>query len=235
MSGEDRSTLVYGRNPVRELIAAGRRRVHEVRALPAAADEPWLGSVPVRRATKDELARMAKTGDHQGVVARVDPYPYAPEAELIRSSGAIFCLDGAQDPRNVGAIARSIDAAGLGGMALPERGSPGVTPVVAKASAGAVEHLTIARVANPVAFVHDAAARGRLIVGADQERGVDYREMDWPADVVVVVGAEGSGLRPKMARALGARVRIPMRGHIASLNVSVAAALLAFEITRNRN
>lgn len=232
MSADDASTLIYGRNPVRELIAAGRRRVHEVWALAGLADEPWLAGLAVRTADKRDLARRAGTGDHQGIVARVDHYPYVPEGELLRASGAIFCLDGAQDPRNIGAIARSVDAAGLAGIALPERGSPGVTAVVAKASAGAVEHLAIARVTNPVSFVHDAAQHGRLVVGADQDSGTDYRRLAWPADAVLVLGAEGAGLRPKMERALGERVRIPMRGRVASLNVSVAAALLAFEIAR---
>ncbi len=233
MSGDEHSALVYGRNPVRELLAAGRRRVYEVRAQESLRGEDWLGGdVPVRFVSKDDLARLAQTGDHQGVVARVDPYPYVAESDLLHSSRAVFCLDGAQDPRNIGAIARSIEAAGLSGIALPERGSPGITPVVAKASAGAVEHLQIARVANPVAFVHDAAERGRLVVGADQDGGVDFRELEWPADAIVVLGAEGAGLRPKIKRSLGASVSIPMVGKIASLNVSVAAALIAFEITR---
>jgi 23S rRNA (guanosine2251-2'-O)-methyltransferase len=210
--------------------------VYEIRALEALKGEEWLrGEVPVRFVGKDELSRLAQTGDHQGVVARAAPYPYVSEAELLRSPRAVFCLDGAQDPRNIGAIARSVEAAGLAGIALPERGSPGITPVVAKASAGAVEHLEIARIANPVAFVHDAAERGRLVVGADQEHGTDYRELDWPADAVVVLGAEGAGLRPRIRRSLGAVVRIPMAGKIASLNVSVAAALIAFEIARHNS
>ena len=233
MSGNGQTALVYGRNPVRELLAAGRRKVYEVHALESLRGEDWPGGdVPVRFVGKDELSRLAQTGDHQGVVARVHAYPYVAEADLLRSPGAVFCLDGAQDPRNIGAIARSIEAAGLSGIALPARGSPGITPAVAKASAGAVEHLKIARVANPVAFVHDAAESGRLVVGADQDSGVDYRDLEWPADPVVVLGAEGAGLRPRIKRSLGAAVSIPMAGKIASLNVSVAAALLAFEIAR---
>lgn len=233
MSAEVGGHLVYGRNPVRELIAASRRQIHEIWALRTLRDEPWLRDRPeVRLVSKQELARIAKTGDHQGIVARVGDYPYVDQSDLLRAPGAVFCLDGAQDPRNIGAIARSVDAAGLTGIALPERGSPGVTAVVSKASAGAIEHLAVARVANPVAFVHDAVERGRLVVGADQGEGVDYREVPWTPDVVVVLGAEGSGLRPKIRRSLQQVVSIPMRGRVESLNVSVAAALIAFEIAR---
>ena len=208
MSDPERAGLVYGRNPVRELLAAGRRRVYEIRALEGLRREPWLRTeVPVRAAGKDELARLAQTGDHQGVVARADPYPYVDEADLLRSPRAVFCPGrGPGSAQNIGAIARSLEAAGRFGIAIPERGSPGITPVVAKASAGAVEHLEIARVANPVAFVHDAAERGRLIVGADQEAGVDFRELEWPPDPVVVLGAEGrraSPPHPPLARGGG--------------------------------
>jgi len=233
MSEHGPSELVYGRNPVRELIAAGRRPIYEISALKNLSGDDWLQGRPqVRFVGKEELARIAKTGDHQGIVAKVGPYPYVTQHDLLHSGNAVFCLDGAQDPRNIGAIARSIDAAGLAGIALPERGSPGVTAVVSKASAGAIEHLAVARVENPVAFIHDAAERGRLIVGADQGEGVDYREVEWTRDVVVVLGAEGAGLRPKIRRSLEHVVSIPMRGKVSSLNVSVAAALIAFEIAR---
>lgn len=227
--------LVYGRNPVRELIGAGARPVHEVRALPQLAREPWLAGVRVREATRAELGRLAGTSDHQGLVALADPYPYAGLRALLDRPGPIVALDGAQDPRNLGAIARVAEAAGAAGMAIPSRGGPGVTPAVVKASAGAVEHLAIARVESVAAAVHDARGTGRLAVGADAERGDDYRRVPWPADVVLVLGSEGEGLRPRVRAACDRLVRIPMRGRVASLNISVAAGILLFEALRNVN
>lgn len=227
------SEAVYGRNPVRELLAAGRREVHEVHALRQVAHEPWLAGVEVREATRERLGRLAGTGDHQGVVALVGPYPYVEPAELLARPGPLVCLDGAQDPRNLGAIARTAEAAGAAGIAIPRRGSPGVTPVVVKASAGAAEHLAIAQVGSMTAFVHDARSGGdRPAIGAEPEGGEDYRDVPWRPDAILVMGAEGAGLRPAVAAVCDHLVRIPMAGRVASLNISVAAALLLFETFR---
>ncbi len=233
---DDGREAVYGRNPVRELLAAGRREVHEVHALPGLAGEPWLAGVVVREATRDRLARLAGTGDHQGVVALAGPYPYVEPRDLLELPGPLVCLDGAQDPRNLGAIARTAEAVGAAGIAIPRRGSPGVTPVVVKASAGAVEHLAVAQVGSMAAFVHDARAGGeRPAIGAEPEGGEDYRAVPWRADAVLVMGAEGAGLRPSVAAVCDHLVRIPMAGRVASLNISVAAAILLFETYRTTN
>lgn len=229
MSGE----IVYGRNPVRELIAAGRRSVSEVLVLPQLADEEWLAGQRVAVRNRDQLGRIAGTSDHQGVVARVAPYPYADARDLVVGSGPLVCLDGAHDPRNLGAIARVAEGAGAAGLVIPARGGPGVTPVVAKASAGAVEHLPIARVASIAAFVHDARGAGRLAVGAHPEGARDYREVPWTAETLLVMGAEGTGLRPRVRAACDALAAIPMAGRVASLNISVAAGILLFEAIRN--
>jgi 23S rRNA (guanosine2251-2'-O)-methyltransferase len=227
--------VVYGRNPVRELIAARRRPVHEIRALPQAAGEAWLAGLPVREATRDALSRWAHSPDHQGVAALTDPYPDAEIADLLERSGPVVCLDGAHDPRNVGAIARVAECAGAAGLAIPRRGGPGVTPTVAKASAGAVEWLPIARLVSVAAFVHDARSAGRLALGADPEDGDDYRAVDWTADPLIVLGSEGGGLRPRVRDACDGLVSIPTVGRVASLNISVAAGILVFEAVRNAN
>ncbi|MGD9573137.1 MAG: TrmH family RNA methyltransferase [Thermoleophilia bacterium] len=219
---------VYGRNPVRELIAAGRREVVEVAALDSLAGEPWLAGARVVVRSRDQLARLAGTGDHQGVVATAGPYPYVEPAEVLEGEGPVVCLDGAQDPRNLGAIARVAEGVGASGMVIPRRGSPGVTPTVAKASAGAVEHLPIARVGSMVAFLHDARGTGRVAIGADPEGGTDFRVVDWPRDVLLVMGAEGEGLRPRVREECDALATIPMTGRVASLNISVAAAVLLY-------
>lgn len=230
--------VVYGRNPVRELIAAGRRPVRAVHALARAAGEPWLeaAGVPVRVVDRTALGRLAGTGDHQGVVAETDPYPYAEPSELIHADGPLICLDGAQDPRNVGAVARVAEAGGAGGLVIPARGGPGITAVACKASAGAVEHLAVARVDGLAGFLHDARGAGRVVAGADASApgAVDHREADLPADAVLVLGAEGSGLRPRVRGTCDVLVRIPMRGRVDSLNLSVAAGILLFALPSPR-
>jgi 23S rRNA (guanosine2251-2'-O)-methyltransferase len=227
--------VVYGRNPVRELIAAGGRTVHEIRVLAPLLREPWPPGVPVSEASRAELGRLAGTADHQGVVAVADPFPYADARVLLERPGPVVCLDGAQDPRNLGAIARVAEAAGAAGLVIPRRGGPGVTPTVVKASAGAVVLLPVARVDSLAAFLHDARGAGRVVVGAEAASGEDYRSFAWPADVLLVLGAEGAGLRPRVREACDALVRIPMRGRVGSLNISVAAALLLFEAICNGN
>ena len=222
--------VVYGRNPVRELLRAGRRPAHRVLALPQLIGETWLAGVRVERSQRAELGRLAGTADHQGVVALTDPYPYAAAGDLLHEPGAVVVLDGAQDPRNLGAIARVAEAAGAAGMVIAQRGTPGVTATVCKASAGAVEHLPVARVGSIAAFVHDAAGAGRAAVGADAGRGEDYATVAWPPDALLVLGSEGAGLRPRVREACSLLVRIPMAGSVDSLNLSVAAGVLLFRM-----
>lgn len=232
-SGPTEDEFVYGRNPVRELLAAGRRPAIEVFATEQAAAEPWLADARPAIRPRDALARLAGTGDHQGVVARVGPYPYADARDLVAAAGPLVCLDGAHDPRNLGAIVRVAEGAGAAGLVIPERGGPGITAVVAKASAGAVEHLPVARVSSIGAFVHDARGAGRLAVGAHPEGADDYRDVPWTAETLLVMGAEGVGLRPRVRDACDVLARIPMLGRVESLNISVACGLLLYEAIRN--
>ncbi len=225
----DAPVLVYGRNPVRELIRAGRRPVSEVWVLEQAADDAALEGVSVVVKSRDALARLAGTGDHQGMVAITVDYPYADPQSVLEGSGPVMVLDEVQDPRNLGAVARVADAAGFAGLVIPTRGSPGITPVACKASAGAVEHLDIARVGSIVAFINDLAGSGRWAAGADADAGTDYRELEWDPSAVIVLGAEGAGLRPRVREVCDRLVRIPMRGSVGSLNLSTAAAVLAFQ------
>lgn len=225
---EDGDERVYGRNPVRELIAAARRPVREVAVLPQLAGEPWLAGARVVPRSRDELGRLAGTSDHQGVVATTAAYPYAEPNDVLEGEGPVVCLDGAQDPRNLGAIARVAEGAGAAGIVIARRGTPGVTSTVAKASAGAVEHLAIARVGSIAAFLHDARGTGRTLIGADPVGGVDFRRLEWPRDVLLVMGAEGEGLRPRVRQECDHLTTIPMMGRVASLNISVAAAILLY-------
>ncbi len=226
-------TVVYGKNPVRELIRAGRRGVHHVMALPDVSREPWLGDVTVRSADRAALGREAGTSDHQGVVAVVDAYPYADAAEILERTGPVLCLDRLQDPRNLGAVARVVEAVGAAGIILPDRGSPDVTGAVCKTSAGAIEHVHLARVENLASFLHDARGAERWVYGADLTGDAeDFRVAGLDGNSIVVVGAEGEGLRRRVASMCDRIVRIPMLGRVQSLNLSVSAALLLYETVR---
>jgi 23S rRNA (guanosine2251-2'-O)-methyltransferase len=168
-------------------------------------------------------------------VAEVEPYPYAGAAELLRVENALLvALDQVQDPRNLGAVARSAEAAGATGLVVPERRSAAVTAVACKASAGAVEHLPIAHVRNLADWLGEAKQAGFWIWGADAEGGRAPWDVDLSGPTVLVMGGEGKGLRPRVAAACDGLIALPQRGKIDSLNVSAAAAALLFEAVRQR-
>jgi 23S rRNA (guanosine2251-2'-O)-methyltransferase len=182
-----------------------------------------------------ELERLCGSPDHQGVVAEVEPYPYAGAAELLtRENALLIALDQVQDPRNLGAVARSAEAAGAAGLVVPERRSAAVTAVACKASAGAVEHLAIAHVRNLADWLAEAKQAGFWIWGADAEAKQAPWDVDLSGPTVLVLGGEGKGLRPRVASASDGLIAHPHRGKIDSLNVSAAAAALLFEAVRQR-
>jgi 23S rRNA (guanosine2251-2'-O)-methyltransferase len=233
------SDLVYGRRAVREALR-GRREVLELYASKRALDaEPWLRettSLRVRLAQERELTVLAGTSDHQGVVARCEPYRYADAYELARAELPLLaCLDQVTDPRNLGAVCRSADGAGATGVVIPAHGSARVTPVVCRAAAGAVEHLSVAVVPNLARWLNEVKGQELWIWGASAEGGAPMWEADLSGGVGFVFGAEGRGLRPLVRRACDATVTIPRAGQVESLNVSVAAALLLFEARRQRD
>jgi len=225
------SALLYGRNPVHEALRAGRRPVRRVWATSRAAREPWLQGTRVEIVDAEEAARRAGTDAHQGLVAEVGEYPYADAAQLLAGgNGLLVVLDEVQDPQNVGAIARSAECAGARGLVLPRHRSAEVTPAVCKASAGAVEHLPIARVRNVADFLADAKTAGFWVYGAAAD-GVAYEAVDYGPGAVLVMGAEGKGLRPRVRGACDVLVALPLRGQMESLNVSAAAAVLLYAIS----
>jgi len=182
-----------------------------------------------------ELTRLAGSPDHQGIVAEVDPYPYAdPRALLDRPDALIVALDQVQDPHNLGAVCRSAEAVGAAGVVIPTRRSASVTPVVCKASAGAVEHLPVARVSNLADWLLAAKEAGAWVYGAESGAEAPYASADLTGKVVLVLGSEGGGLRRRVAASCDLLVSIPIRGRVESLNVSAAAAVLLFEAARQR-
>jgi 23S rRNA (guanosine2251-2'-O)-methyltransferase len=225
--------VIYGRNPVREALH-GPRSVRRVWATRHALREPWLDGpgANVRVVDGEEIERRCGSPDHQGVCAEVSAFVYAESAVLLEAEeGVILALDQIQDPQNLGAICRSAECAGIRGVVIPERRSADVTPAVCKASAGAVEHLPIARVRNLADFLAEAKRAGRWCYGASAGAGTSYAEVDFADPAVLVVGSEGTGLRPRVATACDLLVGIPLRGRIESLNVSAAAAILAYAAT----
>ncbi|HZO37521.1 MAG TPA: 23S rRNA (guanosine(2251)-2'-O)-methyltransferase RlmB [Solirubrobacteraceae bacterium] len=227
--------IVYGRQPVRELLRARRRRVTQIWATARVAEEESFAGVRVEIAEAPEIARIADSDSHQGVCAETEGYPYVGAAELLRvADPLLIALDEVQDPQNLGAIARTAEVAGATGLVLPERRSAEVTPAACKASAGAVEHLRIARVRNLADFLAEAKTAGLWCYGADAA-GVPYMRPDYSGGVVLVMGAEGSGLRPRVAKACDELIALPVRGEVASLNVSAAAAALLYGILHARS
>jgi 23S rRNA (guanosine2251-2'-O)-methyltransferase len=231
-----RGHVIYGRNPVHEALRAKRRRVHRVWAVEGAAREPWLRGVRVDVVDGEEVAERSGSDAHQGIVAAVEAYPYANAADLLAFADPfLVVLDEVQDPQNLGAIARSAECAGAHGLIIPDRRSAEVTAAAAKASAGAVEHLPIARVRNVADFLAEARDAGCWSYGAAGEASTRFDQPDYRGGVILVLGSEGRGLRPRVAKACDTLVSLPLRGRIDSLNVSAAGAILLYEIAQSRD
>lgn len=228
--------ILYGRNPVHEALRAGRRRVEHIWCSEAAAREPWLRELAnVQIVDGGALQARCGSPDHQGICAEAGGYPYVGAAELLAvDQPFIVALDELQDPQNVGAICRTAECAGASGVVLCERRAAAITPAVAKASAGAVEHLHIARVRNLADFLADAKAAGCWCYGADGASETRYDEPDYAGGVVLVLGGEESGLRPRVAQSCDVLVALPQRGRVQSLNASAAAAVLMYGIVQDR-
>jgi len=248
--------ILYGRNPVFEALR-GRRAsaVKDVWATAAAAREPWLRRAGARIVDGDEIERRCGSGAHQGVCADAGSYPYVSVAQpLAAKEPLIVALDQVQDPQNLGSICRTAECAGAAAVVIPERRAAEVTPAVCKASAGAVEHLPVARVRNIADFLAQARESGCWCYGASAEgdapelgdgdsarqtRGAHpplaYDAPDYAgAGVVLVLGSEGSGLRPRVAKSCDELVALPLLGRIESLGVSAAAAAILYEILQQR-
>jgi 23S rRNA (guanosine2251-2'-O)-methyltransferase len=224
------SELVYGRRAVREALR-GRREVLELLATERAARDGWERKPKV--VAERVLTELAGTRDHQGVVARVEPFRYADAFELAAGEPLLVALDQVTDPRNLGAVIRSADGAGASGVILPAHNSARVTPVVARSSAGAVEHLPVAVVPNLSRYLNEIKGP-KLWVWAADAGGTPMGEADLAGGLALVFGAEGKGIRPLVRKSCDGAVSIPLAGQVESLNVSVAAAVLLYEARRQR-
>jgi 23S rRNA (guanosine2251-2'-O)-methyltransferase len=229
---------VYGRRPVREALR-GRREVLELWATERAQKtEAWLRDVErprVQTKLEREVSEAAGTRDHQGVLAWCEPYKYADGLELAAVERPLLaCLDQVSDPHNLGAVIRSADGAGATGVVVPAHGAATVTPAVCRASAGAVEHVSVAVVPNLARYLAEVKRGDLWVFGAVGDGATPMWETDLRGGVALVFGAEGKGLRPLVRKTCDDVVSIPMAGSVESLNVSVAAALLLYEARRQR-
>jgi 23S rRNA (guanosine2251-2'-O)-methyltransferase len=237
---------IYGINAVTEALKARERAFewvgmakerHDLRLQRLIEDCRRL-SVPIRFMQRTELDRMAGNAAHQGVVAVTSAKQYNDLDDVIAAKrgeySLLIVLDGVEDPHNLGAILRTADAAGADGVVIPERRAAGVTGTVTKASAGASEHLPIAKVTNISRTVEELKDRNIWTVGLDEHAQQTYDALEYKMDCAVVLGAEGKGLHDLVKKKCDFLVSIPMLGKVPSLNVSVAAAVVLYEIVRQR-
>ena len=238
--------VIFGINAVAEALKARGRAFewvgmakerHDLR-LQRLIQECRQSNVPVRFLSRVELDRMAGSGSHQGVVAVTSSKQYSDLDDVISAKrgehSLIVVLDGVEDPHNLGAILRTADAAAADGVVIPERRAAGITGTVAKSSSGASEYLPVAKVTNIARTLEDLKAKGLWIVGLDERGKQRYDEVDYKMDCAIALGAEGKGLHDLVAKKCDFLVSIPMLGKVPSLNVSVAAGVVLYEVVRQR-
>ncbi len=242
------SLLIVGRHPLVEALRNGRpltkiwiqggvSREGSLREIVRLARE---AHIPIVDTPKERLDAMtAGLGAHQGVVAAGSSHPILSLDELLSRFGPydqpmLLLLDGIQDPHNLGAVLRVAEAAGVGGVIIPERGAVGLTPVVDKSSAGAIEYVPVARVINLVRAIETLQAEEFFVFAADPDGSMRYTQVDWHGRVALVIGSEGNGVRPLIKARCDGLLSIPMAGRIQSLNASTAAAAIVFEMVRQR-
>jgi 23S rRNA (guanosine2251-2'-O)-methyltransferase len=227
--------IIYGIRPVVEALKSRRRRVIEVLDSTGSGEvSSAAGSVPIRKAQRSRVDELARGGVHQGVVARVEAYPYSSLEEILAAPQLlVLVLDGVTDPRNLGAVLRAADGAGASGVVIPKDKAVGVTAAAVKASAGASEHVRVARVTNLRRAV-DSLKAANVWVYVAEAGGTDYAKLDLAGPTAFVLGSEGQGVRRLVREACDGTVSVPMLGAVSSLNVSVAAAVLAYEARRQR-
>ena len=245
------TNVVYGVNAVEEALRAGRRQFESITILETARpdrlkrvlDLARERGVPIHRVPRLNLDRELVDARHQGIVARIAAAAYADADDLIDSLVAkigtedpplAVGLDGIEDPRNMGSILRTAECAGVHGVFIPERRATGLTDVVAKVAAGAVEYVPVARVTNLVRLIEELKERNIWVVGATANASQAYTDWDWNLPVAIFLGNEGRGLHRLVSERCDALVRIPVNGKIESLNVSVAAGVLLYEARRQR-
>ena len=241
--------VLYGLHPVEEAVRSGGGRLERVLLARERGDARLEklarlcreSGVQLSMDSRDQLTRMARTDAHQGALALVRERSFLVLEDLLalkRDAGAehrfFLALDGVEDPHNLGALLRTADGAGVDGVVLPERRTAPVSATVAKSSAGASEHVRIARVTNLVRSLEQMKKANIWVLGLDERGTPDYTDFDFRVDCVLVLGREGAGLHDLVKRTCDHLLRIPMAGRVSSLNVSVAGAVVMYEAMRQR-
>jgi 23S rRNA (guanosine2251-2'-O)-methyltransferase len=240
---------IYGLAPALEALRARRREIHKI-LIASGANQSRLNElieaarragVPVEKRDRRALDELTRHANHQGVVALIAPHDgksgYVETETILDSMGdqpLLVLLDGVEDPHNLGAILRTCECAGVDGVFIPEHRAAGLSETVAKTSAGAVEYVRVARVTNLVPLIGELKDRGVWVVGVEGGTGNLYSDFDMKVPLAVVLGSEAKGIRRLVREKCDAVVSIPMRGKINSLNVSVAAGIVLFEVVRQR-
>ncbi|WP_048601083.1 23S rRNA (guanosine(2251)-2'-O)-methyltransferase RlmB [Rubeoparvulum massiliense] len=243
-----KNETIVGKNPVIEALRAGRPidKIWLAEGLRSSQLGPILQlakeqGVVVQYVPRKRLHEWAPDEVHQGVVATVAAYEYAELDVILANAKAktglpfLIMLDGLEDPHNLGSILRTADAVGADGIIIPKRRSVGLTSVVAKASAGAIEYVPVIRVANLVQTIKSMKDAGYWVVGTDAEGSSDYRTLKYDFPTLLIIGSEGKGISRLVREECDYLVHLPMEGRVTSLNASVAASLLMYEVYRQRN
>ena len=230
-----REALRAGTRPLQRLLVLRTdRQFHDLVQLAKAQ------GIPVHVEPPQAFDRLAPGGTHQGVIALIAAKSYDSMEQILDRAKTrsekpfLVLLDGVEDPHNLGAVLRTAEAAGVHGVFIPERRAVGLTSVVAKVSAGALDHISVGRVGNLIRLIQDLKEAGLWIYGVDPQAEKLHTDIDMTGPIALVLGGEGEGLRPGVLKECDDRIRIPMLGHIQSLNVSAAAAVTLFEAVRQR-
>ena len=230
--------VIYGVRPVIEALHSDRREVFEVLDAvgeKSVASKAAVKRVPVKRVPRQRIEELARGGAHQGVAARVGPYPYSSLKEILATTEPlVIVLDSVTDPHNLGAVLRAADGAGASGVVLPKDRAVGVTSAAVKASAGASEHVPVARETNLRRALEKMKEAGMWVYALEEAEATAYTDLELSGPVAIVLGSEGRGIRRLVREGCDGAVSIPMRGAVSSLNVSVAAAVLLYEALRQR-
>lgn len=247
-SGSVQTNVIFGVLPVLEALRAGNRRIEKILVAEGAREKRisdiWQAAkengVQIQKTPRENLSKMVdETANHQGVIAVVAAADYADADELLaeiaaKENSLSLILDGVEDPRNLGAILRVAECAGTDGVFIPEHRAVGLTDTVVKTAAGATEYVKIAKAKNLNRLIEELKSNNIWVIGTSADAETAYTEWDWTQPSALVLGSEGKGLHRLVAENCDQLVRIPMRGNIESLNVSVAAGVILFEAVRQR-
>jgi 23S rRNA (guanosine2251-2'-O)-methyltransferase len=242
----DPSELLYGLHAVREALKAGTRPLQRILVLRTdrqfgdLVQAASAKRIPIHVEPPPAFDRLVPNGKHQGVIAFIAAKPYSSIKEILDRARIrheppfLIILDGVEDPHNLGAALRTAEAAGVHGVCIPERRAVGLTSVVAKVSAGALDHVLVGRVGNLTQLITELKERGLWIYGVEPSASANYTTIDMTGPLALVLGGEGEGIRPGVLKACDGCISIPMKGKVESLNVSAAVAVVLFEAVRQR-